>query len=87
MGFFVSYRDLYFKSATMMNLSKPFSQSSEENKQVIFDAIPDLLIDKKTLLEIASGTGQHAIFFSQKLPALTCKHPILSPPFRVLHNG
>lgn len=63
----------------MMNLSKPFSQSSEENKQVIFDAIQDLLIDKKTLLEIASGTGQHAIFFSQKLPALTWQTSDLKP--------
>lgn len=51
--------------------SKPFSQSCEENKQVILDAIHPLLSDCSSVLEIASGTGQHAIHFAQNLPHLS----------------
>lgn len=51
--------------------SKPFSQSCEENKQVIFDTIAPFLAQKNSVLEIASGTGQHAVFFSSQLPHLT----------------
>lgn len=51
--------------------SKPFSQSCEENKQVIFETISPFMEDKKSVLEIASGTGQHAVFFASQLPHLT----------------
>lgn len=51
--------------------NKPFSQSSEENKQVILQNISPLLEDKQMVLEIASGTGQHAVFFAQQMPHLT----------------
>lgn len=50
---------------------KPFSGSSEENKQVILEAIQPWLANKKSVLEIASGTGQHAIHFATALPHLT----------------
>lgn len=49
---------------------KPFAQSSEENKQVILQAIAELLHDCRSVLEIASGTGQHAVYFAEKLPHL-----------------
>ncbi len=51
-------------------VSKPFSQSSEENKQVILQKIQPLLSSKQTVLEIASGTGQHAVYFAQQMPHL-----------------
>ncbi|BCN93499.1 hypothetical protein THMIRHAM_12840 [Thiomicrorhabdus immobilis] len=51
--------------------NKPFSQSSEENKDVILKIIAPLLADRQTLLEIASGTGQHAVFFAEQMPQLT----------------
>ncbi|MDX1351980.1 MAG: DUF938 domain-containing protein [Thiomicrorhabdus sp.] len=51
--------------------NKPFSPSSEENKQVILEAIQPLLTQQKTVLEIASGTGQHAVFFAEQMPHLT----------------
>lgn len=57
----------------MTNLNavvKPFSQSSEENKQVILQKIQPLLSSKKTVLEIASGTGQHAVYFAKQMPHL-----------------
>ncbi|MBO1924401.1 DUF938 domain-containing protein [Thiomicrorhabdus sp. 6S3-12] len=49
---------------------KPFAQSSEENKQVILQAIGKLLRDCHSVLEIASGTGQHAVYFAAQLPHL-----------------
>ena len=47
-----------------MNL--PFAESAEQNKAVIFDAIKACV--KGDVLEIGSGTGQHAVFFSSQLP-------------------
>ena len=49
-----------------MNL--PFAESSEQNKSVIFDAIKSFL--QGDVLEIGSGTGQHAVFFAGQLPQL-----------------
>ncbi len=49
---------------------KPFSESCEQNKQVILDVIQPLLSACHCLLEIGSGTGQHAVYFSQKMPHL-----------------
>ena len=49
-----------------MNL--PFASAADENKQVILEALrPYLLGD---LLEIGSGTGQHAVHFCRELPRL-----------------
>jgi len=45
--------------------AKPFSQSCEENKHVILEKIQPYLANKSSLLEIASGTGQHAIYFAK----------------------
>ena len=50
---------------------KPFAESSAENRQPIFEVIEPLLQDCQTLLEIGSGTGQHAVYFSESLPHLT----------------
>lgn len=50
---------------------KPFAESSVENRQPIFEVIEPLLKDSKTVLEIGSGTGQHAVYFSEDMPHLT----------------
>jgi len=50
---------------------KPFSQSCEENKAVILEAITPYLQSKTSVLEVASGTGQHAVYFAENLPHLT----------------
>ena len=47
-----------------------FSPASENNKQIILTYLVDLLADTTELLEIGSGSGQHAIFFAQHLPKL-----------------
>jgi len=53
----------------MMN--KPFSQACENNKRPILDILTTVFSETKYVLEIGSGTGQHAVFFGQKSPHLT----------------
>jgi len=49
---------------------KPYSESCDQNRQAIFDVIQPLFKDCKTLLEIGSGTGQHAVYFGADMPHL-----------------
>ncbi len=49
---------------------KPFSESCEQNKQVILETIKPLLQNYRSVLEIGSGTGQHAVYFAQHMPHL-----------------
>lgn len=51
-------------------LDKPFSQACENNKQPILDVLSRILVNRKCLLEIGSGTGQHAAYFAPRLPFL-----------------
>lgn len=53
-----------------IKMNKPFAESCEQNKQVILEAIRDVFRDRKQVLEIGSGTGQHAVFFAAQLPHL-----------------
>ncbi|WP_434938003.1 DUF938 domain-containing protein [Shewanella sp. HL-SH8] len=46
----------------------PFSQACENNKQPILDIIAPRLIKPLHLLEVGTGTGQHAVFFARQLP-------------------
>jgi hypothetical protein len=48
----------------------PYSSAAERNRQPILDQLQVLLPAQGTVLEIGSGTGQHAVFFSQNLPDL-----------------
>ncbi|MCH7822498.1 MAG: DUF938 domain-containing protein [Proteobacteria bacterium] len=50
---------------------KPFAPATERNSQPILDVIKYELQDTKSVLEIGSGTGQHAIFFAAELEHLT----------------
>jgi len=49
---------------------KPFAESSEQNKFPILDVLQRWFSTTGRVLEIGSGTGQHAVFFSQSLPYL-----------------
>lgn len=49
---------------------KPFAESSEQNKQVILEILRAELAHARSVLEIGSGTGQHAVFFAAQLPHL-----------------
>ena len=50
---------------------KPFSEASEQNKTPILPVLQQYFASSKTVLEIGSGTGQHAVFFADQLPHLT----------------
>jgi SAM-dependent methyltransferase len=58
-----------------MNL--PFAQAAEQNKAVILQAIRPYLRGK--VLEIGSGTGQHAVYFASLLPELYWQTSDLEP--------
>ena len=49
-------------------MSKPFSQACANNQQPILDVLRRYLTEPGTVLEIGSGTGQHAVFMAQHLP-------------------
>ena len=52
-------------------LEKPFSQASENNKAAIAEGLDPYLRGVSEVLEIGSGTGQHAVYFAQRFPELT----------------
>ena len=45
----------------------PHSPAAERNKQPILDALTGILGEEGAMLEIASGTGQHAVWFATAL--------------------
>lgn len=49
-------------------MTKPFSEACLRNQQPIADALKSLLPTAANVLEIGSGTGQHAVFCAQALP-------------------
>lgn len=52
-------------------MNKPYSESCDQNRDAILSVIQPLLADCTSLLEIGSGTGQHAVYFAAKMPHLT----------------
>jgi hypothetical protein len=50
--------------------SLPFSQSCENNKAFILALLRQAFADRRQVLEIASGTGQHACHFAANMPWL-----------------
>ena len=49
----------------------PYSSAAERNRLPILDQLRRWLPERGTVLEIGSGTGQHAVFFIRNLPALS----------------
>ena len=49
---------------------KPYAESSEINKAPILAQLKVIFAERKRVLEIASGTGQHAVHFARELPHL-----------------
>lgn len=49
---------------------KPFSEACEQNKLPILEVLREQFKDVHSVLEIGSGTGQHAVFFAAQLPHL-----------------
>jgi cyclopropane fatty-acyl-phospholipid synthase-like methyltransferase len=55
----------------MLTSDKPYSRSCDENRIPIRDLLTGYVSDIDSLLEIGSGTGQHAVFFAAAFPHLT----------------
>lgn len=53
-----------------MQQDKPFSQACENNKAPILEKLRALFKQPGTILEIGTGTGQHAVHFASHLPHL-----------------
>jgi cyclopropane fatty-acyl-phospholipid synthase-like methyltransferase len=47
-----------------MQSSKPFAPACERNRGPILEVLKLYFTDRRRILEIASGTGQHAVFFA-----------------------
>lgn len=64
--------------STFMNTEAPqpqghklFSPACERNKEPILTVLTETLAAASTVLEVASGTGQHAVYFGQHMPHLS----------------
>ena len=51
-------------------MNKPYSESCDQNREPILSVLKPLLEDSQTVLEIGSGTGQHAVYFAKHMPHL-----------------
>jgi cyclopropane fatty-acyl-phospholipid synthase-like methyltransferase len=49
---------------------KPYSESCEQNRVPILEVLRIELAGRSRLLEIGSGTGQHAVYFAPEFPQL-----------------
>ncbi|MES2490044.1 MAG: DUF938 domain-containing protein [Pseudomonadota bacterium] len=54
----------------MSHADKPFSAASERNCEPILVVLREHFSDRRSVLEIGSGTGQHAVHFAATLPQL-----------------
>ena len=52
-------------------MNKPYSAACDNNQEPIFQELQRLLADSSSVLEIGSGTGQHAVHFARRLPQLS----------------
>ena len=49
---------------------KPFAPSCERNRDPILGILREAFADRRNVLEIGSGSGQHAVYFAAALPHL-----------------
>jgi cyclopropane fatty-acyl-phospholipid synthase-like methyltransferase len=53
-----------------LETAKPFVEACERNRGPILVVLKRIFKDRRAVLEIGSGTGQHAAYFAQELPHL-----------------
>jgi cyclopropane fatty-acyl-phospholipid synthase-like methyltransferase len=51
--------------------ARPFAEACERNRAPILAVLKRVFADRRAVLEIGSGTGQHAAYFAPELPHLT----------------
>lgn len=49
---------------------RPYSEACERNREPILTVLREAFASARDVLEIGSGTGQHAVYFGQHLPHL-----------------
>jgi cyclopropane fatty-acyl-phospholipid synthase-like methyltransferase len=54
-----------------MSIEKPDAPSVARNRDAILDVLGEAFEHATSVLEVGSGTGQHAVYFAQALPHLT----------------
>jgi SAM-dependent methyltransferase len=67
-------------------MEKPHAPSTEKNREPILAVLREVFADRRNVLEIGSGTGQHAIHFGAQLPHLiwqTADRPDFLPGIRL----
>jgi hypothetical protein len=62
-----------------ITMAKGFAPASERNRQPILDLLRRVLPSTGLVLEVASGTGQHVLFFSEHLRDLRWQPTDASP--------
>jgi uncharacterized protein DUF938 len=55
----------------MTTAAKPHAPSCDRNQGPILEVLRECFSDRKQVLEVGSGTGQHALFFAAAMPWLT----------------
>ncbi len=66
-------------------IDKPYAESCDQNREPILAVLRDVFADRTNVLEIGSGTGQHAVYFGAALPHLrwqTADVPLHHPGIR-----
>lgn len=54
-----------------MNSDKPYAPACDRNRDAILDVLRIRFAGSRKVLEIGSGTGQHAVYFAAALPYLS----------------
>jgi cyclopropane fatty-acyl-phospholipid synthase-like methyltransferase len=62
-----------------MSEARPYSEACERNRGPILEVLRDHFDDRRRILEIGSGTGQHAVHFAAALPHLIWQTSDLEP--------
>lgn len=62
-----------------MKPQKPYAPACDRNRQPILEVLQDVFRDTRSVLEIGSGTGQHAVYFCRAMPWLVWQSSDLVP--------
>lgn len=64
---------------------KPTAESCLQNRAPILAVLREVLAERRRLLEIGSGTGQHAVYFAPELPHLSWQTSDLAENHAAIH--